>query len=391
MTRVTIGQPCLVRYRVPVFRELARRPGFAVEILYGELAQFPNVSPEGFQGKKSNLRLLPGGAIWHLAHLSAATRTGCDVLILPWDVHYILLIPALLRARAAGVRTVLWGHGYSKHDNVVRTACRAIPVRLADALLFYNHSAASHFVESFPSAAGRVFVALNALDQTPVQEARTYWLSHPDELASFRRQWDLSHPVVLYVSRLEPDNHVELLLTASARLSGNYPALRVVIVGSGPSLGALRALVRNLGLERNVLFTGAIYDEMSLAPWFLCSDVFCYPENIGLSILHAFGYGLPVVTSDKLEIHGPEIEALTNGQSGVLYRHGNVDSLASVLDRLFSDREYLSSLSRVAHDTATRRFTLDNMVNGIEEAVRFCTQLNRHAQRKHRAPMLRRG
>ena len=39
---------------------------------------------------------------------------------------------------------------------------------------------------------------------------------------------------------------------------------------------------------------GSIYDEIELAPWFLTADAFVYPENIGLSILHAFGYGLPV-------------------------------------------------------------------------------------------------
>ena len=38
--------------------------------------------------------------------------------------------------------------------------------------------------------------------------------------------------------------------------------------------------------------------------------VVCYPVNIGLSLLHAFGFGLPVVTGNDIGSHNPGIETL---------------------------------------------------------------------------------
>ena len=47
--RVTIEQPALPRYRLAVFAELARRPGFELRVVYGSLPGLPNAEPEGFE------------------------------------------------------------------------------------------------------------------------------------------------------------------------------------------------------------------------------------------------------------------------------------------------------------------------------------------------------
>jgi glycosyltransferase involved in cell wall biosynthesis len=103
----------------------------------------------------------------------------------------------------------------------------------------------------------------------------------------------------------------------------------------------------------------------------LASDVFCYPANIGLSILHAFGYGLPVVTGDDLASHNPEIEALVPGVNGLTFRHGDSASLAQSLARIFDDRALAASMHAAAHKTVMEKFTVQRMVDGIEAAVRY--------------------
>ena len=117
-------------------------------------------------------------------------------------------------------------------------------------------------------------------------------------------------------------------------------------------------------------FTGPIYEEQQLAAYFLSSSVFCYPENIGLSILHAMGYGLPVVTSDKVEAQNPEIEALVDGYNGRFYPHGDVAKLADTLVELLTDSHLCASLGANALRTVAERFSLENMVSGFEQAIR---------------------
>lgn len=120
-----------------------------------------------------------------------------------------------------------------------------------------------------------------------------------------------------------------------------------------------------------VIFPGAIYDEQELAPWFLSATLFCYPQNIGLSILHAMGYGLPVVTSDRVDNQNPEITALDHGRNGLLYTHADLDALARALDTIVSDPGLRERMSRAAHETATTTFTIKNMADGMEAALRY--------------------
>ena len=224
-------------------------------------------------------------------------------------------------------------------------------------------------------------MAFNCLDQAPIQEARRHWLANPEGLADFRRRHNLNHgenhPTLLFVSRLEAANRLDLLLEAAAMLRGDYPKIQIVIIGKGEAEPELRAQSQALGLSEQVYFPGAIYDEVQLAPWFLSADVFCYPVNIGLSLLHAFGYGLPVVTSDRLQSQGPEIEALRPEENGLLYAHDNATALSLALRRLITDRALNQRLSEHALRTATEEFTLEHMVDGMEAAVRYCARHGR--------------
>lgn len=374
--RVRLQQPSLRKYRVPVYRELASRPGLALRVLYGDQIDTGGAEPDGFHGEQVHLRtisLFRRTIMWHSPQWRCAIRADTDVLILSWNLHYASLIPALLRARANNVPTILWGHGYSKQEAGWRAWPREKVAGLATALMFYNHTAANRYIERGWDPQ-RIFVALNALDQTPIQATRSHWLAHPEELAAFRREHRLdAGPVILFVSRFEPANRVDLLIRATAQLRSQHPTLQTIIIGKGePEETRLKELATSLGVADCVRFPGAIYDEHALAPWFLSANVFCYPANIGLSILHAFGYGLPVVTSDDIASQNPEIEALRDGENGSLYRQGNVDHLVKTLDRLLSEPATTKKMSIAAHQTATQQFTMTNMVDGMETAVRYC-------------------
>lgn len=377
--RVTLVQPALPKYRIPVFAELARRPGIDLTLHYGQVPGVPEACAEGFRAFPDPMPIRRIGGVevrWQRSHWTCATRRYSDVLLLAWNVHYASLIPALLRARAQGVGTVLWGHGYSKQETGLRRRYRDGVARLAHALLCYNHAAARRLIAGGFDR-GRVFVAPNSLDQGPIQSARQYWLERPTQLAAFQARHRLvPAQTILYVSRFVRENRVDLLLKAAAELRLRYPALTIALVGQGePVASELRSLADALDLGTSVRFLGAIYDEMQLAPWFLSSAAFCYPANIGLSILHAYGYGLPVVTSDRVDAQNPEIEALEPGINGLTYMDTNANDLATALDRLLADDAFREQLGQAAHQTATQRFSVTAMVNGMDNAIRFAARM----------------
>lgn len=373
--RVIVQQPCLTRYRIPVFRALAAREGIDLTVAYGEEAGITNAEPDGFNGIFVPLHDYELGRTlvrWHAAQPRFATREHADVVVLSWSTRYVTLLPALIRARWNNVGTVLWGHGYSKSESGVRENARMQLGRLADCMLFYNTTTAQELVNRRFIANEQSFIALNSLDQDPIQTQRDLYKRSPDLLDAFRREHDLvGKRVVLFVSRLYESNRVELLLRATAQLRPHIPGLVTAIVGTGPDLDRLKSVAEQLGIADAVRFPGAIYEESKIAPWFLASDLFCYPNNIGLSILHAMGYALPVVTSDATDAQNPEIEALVPGENGDIYSDGNVDSLTEKIRGVLIDPALRKRMSDHALATATTGFSLNRMVDGFESAIRY--------------------
>lgn len=379
MIRVVVHHFALPRYRLPVFRMLAQTEGIDLKVVFAEAPGLDNVAAAGFvaePGRTRRLRTRRAFLAWDSTQLRFARRRNADILVLTWNTRYLSLFPALLRAKRQGVRTILWGHGYSRREARWRLRVRRFMARFADAVIFYNHRDARSYV----AATGRsdsTFVALNSLDQGPIQQAREEWTADPDSLAAFRRENGLEgRPMILFVSRFLPANRLDLLIEATNGVRERHPDVVVAIIGDRTDQQPdLHGLVTLHGLESHVRFLGPRYDEQDLAAWFLAADVFCYPSNIGLSILHAFGYGLPVVTGDRADKANPEWEALRPGVNGLVYRDGDVDALADVLNEILEDPEMRRRLGEGARRTALEEYSLDLMVDGLREAIDYCARL----------------
>lgn len=376
--KVAVQQASLASYRVPVFRELARFSTIDLTVFSGGLKAFDNQTSHEFLIQEipvKRFRFVGVPVFWHAAQWKAANKMHFDVCVLVWNVQYLNLIPSMLRARFGGVRTVLWGHGFSKRESWLRRFSRDLFARFADAILFYDQSTAKSFESRNAWARGRCYVAANTIETTKIDECRDQLLpmvdgvaTSSDRLRDFRESVGLIGPTLLYVSRFDANNRVDLLVEAFGRMAKIDSKMRLVIIGKGnPESESLRSLIQKLGLEKVVIVLGAVYDEAELAPWFCSADLFVYPANIGLSLNHAMAYGLPVITSDALEKQNPEINYLIPGKNGLLYRDGNVCDLVRVIEAgLESSRN--RQMSECARQTMAH-WTLARMVDGLRAAI----------------------
>ncbi len=372
--RVCIQQPALPAYRIPVFAELASRPGLSVEVLFSDKAKLPNVEAKGFSAKPVRERILlrrPREVRWVRAQFEAVDPACADVAVLEHNAGIPSLVPAIWRAKRNGVGVVVWGHGYSARDTRWSRRLRNWIGKQADAVLLYNHEARQRMIdEGFDPR--RIFVALNSLDQRPIQTAREKWLADPQGLAAFRADQGFDGgPVVLFVSRLYAYNRMDLLLHAAAKLKDSHPDLVVAIIGDGPERDNLADLARRLGIEDRVRMPGSVYGEDQLAQWFLSALVFCYPNCLGLSVLHAFGYGLPVVTNEDMWAHPPEPQAMRHGENGLLVDLEDPGSLANAIARLLDDEALARRMGEAGRQLVLKQYTLANMVDGYEAAIRY--------------------
>lgn len=381
--RVVIVQPSLAKYRAPVYRELARRDGIDLKVWYGDEAAITNVEPQGFTAKLKpmTIRHVLGQEVrWHAAQIEAAKQADADVLLLSWGPRYLSLPVAMRAAKRRGLPTVLWGHGYSKSETPVRKWLRDRIAKNATTLLFYDQATADDAVAAgWPQ--NQIYFAPNAIDQFPIETAAAEWRAAPARLTSFATENGLADAEpIIFVSRLYAENRVDLLLQAIAELQQRRPRLVLIIVGDGPARDDLAQQASELGIGDRVKMLGAIFDESELAPWMLLSRLFVYPSNIGLSLLHAFGYALPVVTSSDRTVQNPEIVALNDGVNGRLVPPDNANALADTIDSLLSDEPKLAAMSAAALQTVRETYSMPAMVDGMEAAIRGAALRSRRSK-----------
>ena len=117
--------------------------------------------------------------------------------------------------------------------------------------------------------------------------------------------------VVGHVGRFTYAKNHEFLVQVFASLKQQCPDAKLLLVGEGELEQQIRDKVAELGLQRDVIFTGARSDVAKL---YSAMDVFCLPsryEGFGLVALEAQANGLPCCLSAKVPP-----EAVLNPQEG---------------------------------------------------------------------------
>lgn len=154
----------------------------------------------------------------------------------------------------------------------------------------------------------------------------------------------------LYAGRLRTRKAVAVLVRAFARLPRGRATLE--IVGAGEHEAAIRALVRELGIDAEVELSGALPPQ-AMPARYRAADAFCLPstyEGLPLAILEAMGYGLPVIAT---AVSGNP-EAVVDGVTGVIVPACDVGAFAQAMHSFLDDPEAAFALG-----LAGRRRLLD--------------------------------
>lgn len=142
-------------------------------------------------------------------------------------------------------------------------------------------------------------------------------------------------PVVLSVGRLTPAKDYSTLIRAFALVRKKMPA-RLMILGEGEERPKLEALIKELGLEQDVVLPGFVnnpYKYMKHATVFVLSSRW---EGFGNVLVEAMALGTPVVSTDCPS--GP-LEILDGGKHGKLVPVGDPNLMAKAILETLEDRK----------------------------------------------------
>jgi len=135
---------------------------------------------------------------------------------------------------------------------------------------------------------------------------------------------------------------LDLLLEAFAALRPRHPNLRVLLVGGGLQEEALKRQAANLGIDKQVVFTGRVPHE-TVQRYYDMIDVLVYPRRsmrltelvTPLKPLEAMAQGRVVVASNV----GGHRELIRDRETGYLFEPGNAPKLAETIAAALGERE----------------------------------------------------
>ena len=163
--------------------------------------------------------------------------------------------------------------------------------------------------------------------------------------AALRRSWGLGDDdlAVIHVGRLAPEKNLPLLIRAFEAIADKRPGARLVLVGDGPELPALRAS------HPEFVFAGPRRGE-DLAAHYASGDLFLFPsltETFGNVVLEAMASGLPQVCFD----YAAAAEHVRHGENGLKAVHGDEAAFVAAAVNLASNGD-MAAMAAKAREKA---------------------------------------
>jgi glycosyltransferase involved in cell wall biosynthesis len=161
------------------------------------------------------------------------------------------------------------------------------------------------------------------------------------------------------VARASPYKRIDFVIEV-ARLCYHHHQLSdlyFVYCGDGPDMERLHTLAEEADVLRRFFFAGRRSD---VAPLLCGSNFALHPsqgEAFSLAILEYMSAGLTVIVPDVPTV----CQAITHGETGLIYPDGQAAVAADMLSRLMSDRSWAERMGTAAAQTVRDNYSFDAM------------------------------
>jgi phosphatidylinositol alpha-1,6-mannosyltransferase len=295
---------------------------------------------------------LRGGrnAMLNAAALAAAVRFRPDVTL---SAH-IAASPAAAAVRhLLGARTVQYFHA---EEIGAKPKLAAFAARHADESI-----AVSRYTAGLIAATGAAPTALSVIpngtdipgDPTPLPVDR---------------------PTVLTIARMEEryKGH-DVMVRALALVRAKVSDVQWIVIGDGSLRPGIEQLAESYGVAESAHFLGAVSDEQRNS-WLRRAHLLAMPsrlpagglagEGFGIVYLEAGAYGKPVVAGNV----GGALDAVLDGQTGLLVDPLDPLAVAGAITRLLLDRELASRLGEAGR-ARSQRYAWPVIVRRVETVL----------------------
>ena len=172
---------------------------------------------------------------------------------------------------------------------------------------------------------------------------------------------------LLIACRQEDGKGTDIVIKSLPLILKAFPGATLEVVGGGPFLNDLKALVERLNLRNKVFFRGKV-EQLKVIETMKKAHVFCFPtqasEGFPKVVLEALACGLPVITT-KVSV----LPQLIGENCGVLLKEPTAENLAAAVEIVCADAETYELVSAAAVARA-QLYSLENWRDSIGETLR---------------------
>ncbi|OPY28791.1 MAG: putative glycosyl transferase [Methanocella sp. PtaU1.Bin125] len=194
--------------------------------------------------------------------------------------------------------------------------------------------------------AGKIIPVHNGID---VSEFR------PSAARNVRTQYGIGDaPMLMFVGRMITQKGIPYLIDAMPLVLKAHPEAKLFLVGRGSLLEGLKSKVASMRLEKSVIFSGYMSEEMLKEAYGTC-DLFVLPsvwEVLPIAVLEAMSSGKPVVCTDA----GGDREMVRDGVNGFVVPMRNPKALAEKINAVLSDADMRSRMGAASRRIAEEEF-----------------------------------
>lgn len=356
--RVIFFQPALPSYREDFFDRTAKLLDGKFELYYSneDMGALTD-DRERFPWSRclGEMRRLPLLSFWQEGAMTVAFSAH-DIVIVSGAPRCLTNILLLIKARLKGSPVVWFGHFWSSTTVQHRFLFRIMLMKLANVVLFYTDQEVDEYRAGIGKKDRRIITALNnGIDNKDIIRLRAPYDANKRKKA------------ILFIGRIFEKCELEILIEAMTNPIMNDIELN--IIGDGPSAPLMKAFAERSGLSERIVWHGGTTDERQIAEIANRCRIFAFPGAVGLSLIHAMGYGLPSVINDSRWTNGPEITAFTNDETGREFRKGDAQSMAATIAGAISDEKALNRWSIEAKLRVDNKFNTELMAQRLFELI----------------------
>lgn len=334
---IFIQQNSISHYRLKLFELLCKNKDFNISILAdakSETAYLKTVDGNysgGLRWIKVRTRIVRFPKLpelyWQAGSLNAVLKFKPNAVIAMGSPYSLTAWGLCIVCKKMKIPVLLWTHGLIENEKGTKWVIRKTLYKTAKKLLLYGDYA-KRLLKERGFDENKLNVIYNSLDYQLQKKVASKICDHDREKYKHSIGCIQGEGLVSFSGRLQPVKKIDLLIKAIAILAKKGTRVHAAIIGDGTEREKLLLLAKKLKVDDLIYFHGESYDERFIGTVFSSSDLCVVPSGAGLTVIHAMAYGTPVLIHKRVELHGPEWEAVREKETGLFYQYGDINDMA---------------------------------------------------------------